>query len=150
MKIIKKSSEHIDNDALLACYDVGKDTLSFHSSYNINNEDVIANDWVDNRPGHLQHHFTQLEQLREQSGKKKIVVICEPSGGYERQLLKAAWDKGYTTRYVSGEATKKASAIESNDNEKSDEKDPRVIDLVAKLKRTLTCECRKGIYKKLV
>jgi len=149
MKIIKKSSKHIDNDALLACYDVGKETLSFHCSYNINNEDIIASDWIDNRPGHLQHHFSQLEQLKEQSGKKRIVIICEPSGGYEHQLLNAAWSNSYTTRYVSGEATKKASAIESNDNEKSDEKDPRTIDLVAKLKRTLTCECRKGQYKKL-
>lgn len=60
-------------------------------------------------------------------------MVCEPTGGYERKLLRTARRLGHTTAYVNSEHVAKASVIESGDTGKTDPMDARVISMIAKL-----------------
>jgi transposase len=82
-----------------------------------------------------------LEQLKAEAlrlGFSGVRIICEPTGGYERRLLRAARQLGCATALVNGEAVNKMQVVESNDTGKSDTKDPRTILLLAKWNKTLT------------
>ena len=60
-------------------------------------------------------------------GKAGIKVICEPTGLYDRKLLRTAHRLGMSTSYVNTENVAKYRQIETNDNCKTDTKDPKVI-----------------------
>jgi transposase len=82
-----------------------------------------------------------LEQLKAEAlrqGFSGVRIICEPTGGYERRLLRAARQLGCATALVNGEAVNKMQVVENNDTGKSDTKDPRTILLLAKWNKTLT------------
>lgn len=95
--------------------------------------------------GHIANHseaiLACLEQLKAEAlrlGFSGVRIICEPTGGYERRLLRAARQLGCATALVNGEAVHKMQVVESNDTGKSDTKDPRTILLLAKWNKTLT------------
>jgi len=82
-----------------------------------------------------------LEQLKVEAlrqGFSGVRIICEPTGSYERRMLRAARQLGCATALVNGEAVHKMQVVESNDTGKSDTKDPRTILLLAKWNKTLT------------
>jgi transposase len=82
-----------------------------------------------------------LEQLKAEAvrqGFSGMRIICEPTGGYERRMLRAARQLGCATALVNGEAVHKMQVVENNDTGKSDTKDPRTILLLAKWNKTLT------------
>ena len=114
--------------------DVGQATLDWYGE---------AADSV--RRGHLANRseamLAWLEQLKAEAvrlGFDGVRIICEPTGGYERRLLRAARQLGCATALVNGEAVNHMQVVESNDTGKSDTKDPRTILLLAKWKKTLT------------
>jgi len=95
---------------------------------------------------------TQLIQLREAAGATGapwVTVVCEPSGGYQQPLLRAAKRLGLRTAWVSGEAVARMRVIESNDTGKTDLKDARVIHQLATLGKTLVHRELEGPYAAL-
>ena len=68
---------------------------------------------------------------------KGLRVICEPSGGYQDKLLQTARRLGHLTAYVNGEAVAKFRVVETNDNGKTDLKDPHIMNTLAQLNKTL-------------
>lgn len=94
-----------------------------------------------NIPNRSEAILACLEQLKAEAlrqGFGGVRIICEPTGGYERRLLRAARQLGCATALVNGEAVNKMQVVESNDTGKSDTKDPRTILLLAKWNKTLT------------
>ena len=89
-----------------------------------------------NRTGAIGELLDGLQALADRHGKT-LMVVCEPTGGYERKLLRLARSRGVLTWYVSGEATHKLTILESNDTGKNDPKDARVIYRVASLRTAL-------------
>lgn len=79
----------------------------------------------------------RLAQARTQ-GCMQLRIVCEASGGYEKRLLQLARHAGCATALVSGEAVNKLRVVESNDLGKSDEKDPRTMMLLVKLRKLLS------------
>lgn len=82
----------------------------------------------------LQERFTQARA----QGFTGLRIVCEASGGYEKRLLQLARHAGCATALVSGEAVNKLRVVESNDLGKSDQKDPRTMMLLVKLRKLLT------------
>lgn len=82
----------------------------------------------------LQERFTQARD----HGYTGLRIVCEASGGYEKRLLQLARHAGCATALVSGEAVNKLRVVESNDLGKSDEKDPRTMMLLVKLRKLLS------------
>ena len=99
---------------------------------------------LDNRNEAILAWLEQLAALAVQQGYGGVRIICEPTGGYERRLLRAARQRGCATALVSGEAVSQMQVVESNDTGKSDAKDPRTILLLAKWNKTLVDRELKG------
>jgi len=60
-------------------------------------------------------------------GFQQIRIVCEPTGVYDRKLLRAARQLGALTSYVNAEAVAKFRVVQNNDNNKTDTSDPGVI-----------------------
>lgn len=90
----------------------------------------------------------RLAHARAQ-GYAQLRVVCEASGGYEKRLLQLARHAGGATALVSGEAVHKLRVVESNDLGKSDEKDPRTMMLLVKLRKLLTDRPLHGEWRLL-
>jgi len=82
-------------------------------------------------------------------GCTQLRIVCEASGGYEKRLLQLARHAGCATALVSGEAVHKLRVVESNDLGKSDEKDPRTMMLLVKLRKLLTDRPLHGAWRLL-
>ena len=88
-------------------------------------------------------HTPGIQKLREyrrlarEHSLKGLRVICEPSGGYQDKLLHTARRLGHLTAYVNGEAVAKFRVVETNDDGKTDLKDPHIIKTLAQLNKTL-------------
>jgi transposase len=125
---------------LIASYDVSSDELHFYCEAKRNDNKVFTlEDTVSNTYEGIKNHFLELEEEKIKSNLDHIHVFFEPTGGYEDTIKTMAFKRGYKVNYISGEATKKASVIEGNENGKSDKKDTRVINTLAKMSKSLTC-----------
>lgn len=91
----------------------------------------------DNRTRVIEEQLTELRSLALDAGFGHVVVVSEPSGVYHFNLLRTARRLGMGTALVNPEAVKKMRVVESNDDGKTDHKDPRVISLLAQLGKTL-------------
>jgi len=65
--------------------------------------------------------------IAREQGLSQIRVVCEPTGVYDRKLLRTARLLGAMTSYVNAEAVSKFRVVENNDNNKTDIADPGVI-----------------------
>jgi transposase len=139
MKISESQLKVNPEKELIASYDVSMEEIHFYSDRTLNGKTLLMEDVVSNTCEGIKNHFLELEDYTREKGLGAIHVFFEPTGGYERILKTMALKRGYKVSYVSGEATKKASVIENNENGKSDKKDKRVINLLAKMSKTLTC-----------
>jgi transposase len=90
-----------------------------------------------NRTFVIESELRRFARRATASGFQHVVVVCEPTGIYHNNLLRTARRLGLGTALVSAEAVKKMRVIESNDDGKTDEKDPRVIALLAQMGKTL-------------
>jgi transposase len=121
----------------VVAFDVSAATLNWYTeepgpgSRILERESQIAN-----RTAAISESLKGLSELAARQGKT-LLVVCEPSGGYERKLLRLARAQGALTCYVSGEATHKLTILESNDTSKNDPKDARVIYRIAGLRTAL-------------
>ena len=138
----------IEEKSMIVCCDVGKTEITAFAEVILDGQSHEFFEGFKNRS--LDIHST-LENFRDISlntfGLKGVHVICEPTGGHENRLLATARELGCTTAYVSGEATSKFRTVATNDPEKSDEKDPRIIHSVQKSGVTLTHRVLPEIYR---
>lgn len=87
--------------------------------------------------------------LAREAGFLDAILIVEPTGGYERPLLRAAREIGMRSLYANAEAVKKAQVIQDGTSSKSDRKDPRTILTVAKLGKLMRARDLSGRWQAL-
>ena len=130
-------------------YDVSKNKHNYYTSFSVGRENKESEGEMPNKTKSIIKHFTDVRDLADTNGFHGVIVVCEPTGGYEKVLLRIAKTYGFFVNYVNGEATSKAKVIESNDSGKNDEKDARVIHMLAKMGATLSCNIRSDEYGEL-
>lgn len=147
---IKTVTEEVKSlNYLIVAYDISKHKHNYYTSFYSGLEKRESEGVILNKTNALQKHFEELHALAKNEGFHGVRVVCEPTGGYEKRLLRKARENGFFTQYVNGEATNKAKVIESNDSGKNDVKDARVIHMLASMNRTLSCEERDDEYGQL-
>ncbi len=67
------------------------------------------------------------QKIAAEHGFQQIRIVCEPTGVYDRKLLRTARQLGALTAYVNAEAVSKFRVVQNNDNNKTDTADPGVI-----------------------
>ena len=134
---------------LIVAYDISKHKHNFFTHFNVGSASMKSEGEVKSSMKEVTAHFERLEEIKETYGFNGVRIVCEPTGAYEKTLLRKAREFGFFTQYVSGEATHKAKVIESNDAGKNDKKDARVIHMLAVQGKTLTCSERNDIYGQL-
>jgi len=149
MKTKVKEEKVNTKDEFLACYDVSGEELHFCSEYRSAEKIYSIEDIVSNKTRVIKNHFLELVEISRKLGFKNIHVFCEPTGGYEKKLISVARKMNFKVSYVSGEATKKARIIESNDNSKSDIKDKNIILTLAQMSKILHCRQLPLAYSRL-
>lgn len=90
-----------------------------------------------NRTVLIEKKLRKYHAIAADSGKKNLRIICEPTGQYQNALFRTARRLGFLTCYVNAESVAKFRMVESNDSGKTDTKDPRVIQTLAKLNKVL-------------
>ena len=115
------------------CVDVSKAKLNVY--YEIGDQG-IDDEWP-NTTRQIEARLRRCQRLAQDHGLRALRVVCEPSGGYQDKLLRTARRLGHLTAYVNGEAVAKFRVVETNDNGKTDLKDPHIIKTLARLHKTL-------------
>ena len=138
-KVTIKAEEFKLEEVLVVCFDVSKDKLNSFLRYRDPGDDQLreCEDQYRNRTSTIRRKLLELSKLSNELGLSDLLVVCEPTGGYERSLLRTARREGFRTAYVNPESVHKLQVVESNDSGKSDEKDPRTIHTLTRLGKTL-------------
>lgn len=125
------------HDRLVVGVDVSKDKLDAYAKHvNADGNGAELSDQIPNRTAAIESMLSQWVHYAEDNDLKGLLVVCEPTGGYESQLMQTARRLGEKTAYVNGEHVAKASVIESGDPGKTDPMDARVIAMVAEMDQT--------------
>lgn len=125
------------HDHLVVSFDVSKDWLDGLATHRIGSAQYQEIEIrLRNRTQAIEQKLHELAGYAEDENLEGLWVICEPTGGYERKLLKMARRLGHRTAYANSEHVAKMSVIESGDTNKTDRSDARVISLVAQVNRT--------------
>lgn len=134
MKITRTSIEFKPEQFFNVSCDVHKDKLFFFTS-------EAGLEYEHRCPNRTAQVASTLRAFATEADKveKSIRVICEPTGQYDRVLLRTAHRMGFATSYVNTENVKKYRQIETNDTGKTDTKDPRVMDSLASQNKVLRC-----------
>lgn len=85
----------------------------------------------------IRRHLCEFKEIAAQHGRSGVRVVCEPTGCYDQKLLRTARQMGFLTAIVNVECVAKYRVIETNDANKTDTKDPKVIASLASQGRTL-------------
>lgn len=149
MKITIASGEVKRSGSLIVGFDVGKSMLNSLSRAEVDGELMQFEDEFPNRTDAIRRCLRTYREQASMHGLGGVHVVCEPTGGYERKLLRTARQLGLTTEYVSGQAVHRCATVESNDTGKSDRKDPGTIHTLAMLGRTLRVRDLSGPYLEL-
>jgi transposase len=129
----------INSNLLSVTFDVGRDDLYAYTETALQSPAVTCHEEViPNRNAPVIAALAQFKALASQHGFAGLCILCEPSGGFEKRLLRLARQAGHHTAFLNAESVKKLSVVQSNDASKSDQKDPRTMFLLAKLGKTLT------------
>lgn len=115
------------------CVDVHQERL--YAVARINGSEYEVN--FRNSNEQIRQHLTEYQEIAHKHERPTVRVICEPTGVYDRKLLRTARQMGCLTAIVNVECVAKYRVIETNDNNKTDTKDPRVIASLAGEGKTL-------------
>lgn len=141
------------SDDLLCCFDVSKASLSLYAEYQPEPETgkkaARIEEEISNQTGAIEQLLDRLEDLAEEADLEGLLVLAEPTGGFERKLLQTARRLGHETGLINPEHVAKLKTVESNDTGKTDHKDPRVMHLIARLGKTQTDRHLPERYRKL-
>jgi transposase len=148
MKILSKRAKINEENLLVLSFDVSQKKLDCYGEYG---KDIVNSieDTFNNSTRKIENKLKEYDQVAKSVGLKGLHILCEPTGGYERKLLRTARRKGYTTAIVNTESVCKLKVVESNDSGKTDTKDPRIMSMLSKLGKTLISRELKGEYKLL-
>jgi len=129
----------INPNLLQITFDVGKEALYAYTELPLaTNALDCVEETIPNRNLPILKALEHFKTLALQHGLAGLCVLCEPTGGYERRLLRLARQAGHFTAYLNAESVRKLRVVQSNDATKSDLKDPKTMFLLAKLGKTLT------------
>jgi len=145
MKATKISSTAQLDSLLDVCVDISKAKLNVYFELG---DQAFDDEWP-NTTRQIERKLRQCERLAQEHGLRGLRVVCEPSGGYEKKLLHTARRLGHLTAYVNGEAVARFRVVETNDNGKTDIKDPHIIRTLARLNKTLRVRDLPGEYQLL-
>ena len=133
MRITRKAEKINLNQIIDVSVDVHKDILNFY--FCVGGKEY--SDECRNRTAVIEKRLLRYHAIVKASGKTSLRIICEPTGSYQNKLVRTARRLGFLTCYVNTESVAKFRMIESNDNNKTDIKDPRVISSLGRLNKTL-------------
>ncbi len=133
MKITQTAQKIKVNFAMDVSVDVHKDTLNIF--FETNGKEYV--DECSNRTTVIQKKLKEYHEVALNHGMKTLRVICEPTGEYQNKLFRTARKMGFHTCYVNAESVAKFRVVETNDNGKTDTKDPRVIRTLGQLNKTI-------------
>jgi transposase len=133
MRITRRAEKINLNHVVDVSVDVHKETLYFFFAMNGHE----YSDECQNRTSVIEKRLQQYHAIALEHNKKSLRIICEPTGQYQNKLFRTARRLGFLTCYVNAESVAKFRMIESNDMNKTDTKDPRVISSLGKLNKTL-------------
>jgi transposase len=90
---------------LVVGVDVSKDTLDLYAEHTRSAKDLREelNGQIPNRTAPIEEMLHELTTYAEANGLDGLLVVCEPTGGYEERLLATARRLGHETAYVNGE-----------------------------------------------
>ncbi len=148
MKVTYKIDKIKKNNWLNIAFDVSKDDLYMYTETGEETISCIADSFY-NKTDVILGKLEDINRVAKAEGYDGIHIICEPSGGYESKLMLLAHKQGYATSYVSGEASSKFKMVEGNSNDKSDERDPRVIHKLAQYGKLLKHRVLPVAYEQL-
>jgi transposase len=124
-------------DQLVVCFDVSKEKLDGYAIHvrtgAVDREITVS---IDRKADQIEEQLSELSGYAEKHGLDGLCVVCEPTGGYDEELLRLARQQGHETAYVNAEHTAKMSTVESGDTGKTDPSDARAISLIAAVDRT--------------
>ena len=128
---------HTDN-LLVVGVDVSKGKLDLYADHTDPAESrrQELDGQIPNRSDEIEAMLHKLATCAEEKGLEGLLLICEPTGGYEDQLFETARRLGHETAYANGEHVSKASIIESGDPGKTDSMDARVIAMIGEMDKT--------------
>lgn len=131
---IKRTAQKINlNNVVDISVDVHKDILCFY--FEIDGTEYTDN--CSNRTTIIEKKLLSYHAIAENTGRTNIRVICEPTGQYQNKLMRTARRLGFFTSFVNAESVAKFRVVETNDNNKTDQKDPRVINTLGKLNKVI-------------
>lgn len=133
MKITRTAKKINLNNIVDIPVDVHKDILCFF--FEIDGKEF--SDSCRNRTVVIEKRLRAYHQIAMEHGRKSLRVICEPTGQFQNKLMRTARRLGFLTNYVNAESVAKFRIVESNDNNKTDKKDPRVIGTLGKLNKVI-------------
>ena len=133
MKVTTRNVEFKPDFFMNVCCDVHKEELFFLAR--LPGEEF--SDTCRNRTKQVEKQLKAYYEIAVTKGKKTIRVICEPTGEFDRILLRTAHRMGFHTSYVNTENVARYRQIETNDNGKTDTKDPKVIASLADQEKLL-------------
>jgi len=145
MKMTPTALEFKREDVLDVAADVHKKILNLVARL----PGMECEDACVNSTRQIEKQLQAFHQMAMEHGKKTLRIVCEPSGEYERKLLRTARRLGFLTAYVNTESVKKFRVIESNDTGKTDHKDPRVINSLAAQGKTIRHRILPPLYQAL-
>lgn len=110
---------------LTVAFDIGKDKLNYY--YEIpgrlkSKERELVECYegeIENKAQVINQKLLDLDRLAKDHGFEALHVVCEPTGPYDRKLMRIARAQGHTTAYVSGESVSKMKVVENNDTGKT-------------------------------
>ncbi len=133
MKITQTTQKIKVNFAMDVSVDVHKDTLNCF----FETEGKEYADEFSNRTSIIKKKLKEYHEVAQAHGMKALRIICEPTGEYQNKLFRTARKMGFLTCFVNAESVAKFRVVETNDNGKTDTKDPRVIRTLGQLNKTI-------------
>lgn len=133
MKITRTAEKINLNNIVDIAVDVHKDTLCFF--FEIDGKEF--SDTCGNRTNIIERRLLGYHKIAVEHGRKNLRVICEPTGQFQNKLMRTARRLGFFSNYVNAESVAKFRIVESNDSNKTDRKDPRVINTLGKLNKVI-------------
>lgn len=149
MKITTTAHNVNPSTELLLCFDVSKDHLNLFTRYEQGGRLVRVEDEIDNATDAIEHVLSRCEDVAEEAGRERLRVLCEATGGYERKLMRTAQRLGHRTARINPEHVAGLKKVESNDTGKTDQKDPRVMHLAARLGKAQRHRLLPETYRQL-
>lgn len=129
--------------------DVSKDDINLFAELPEQEEIKTVEAEIANNSREIVAALREYHSLAVEHGFADLLVVCEPTGDYNRKLLKIAKEEGHRTALVSGQAVNRMGVVESNDTGKSDHKDPKVINTLTKLNKTFEDRHLDENYRRL-